>query len=79
MPKKKSPKLRTVTAVPQQAPAVTQGNVFATFLQEATSLGNEVMARRALQNEIGAFLAQKGLVDEFEAFRNARKQPPVSG
>ena len=73
-------KKRSSPAPKQPAPpAVTQGNVFATFLQEAQSIGNEVQARRAFQNEVGAFLAEKGLIDEFEAWRRARQpqQPPV--
>lgn len=65
------------TPVPPAPPPVTEGNVFARFLHEAQSIGNEVVARRALQGEIAAFLAQKGLVAEFEAFREARKAPPA--
>jgi hypothetical protein len=72
MPKKKRP-----SKAPQKImvkPPVLQGNVFATFLQEAQSIGNEVEARRKMQNEMGAFLAEKGLVDEFNAWLQARQQ-----
>jgi hypothetical protein len=63
------------TEVPQPAPQpIVYGNVFATFMKEAQSIGSEIEARRALQNEVAAFLAEKGLVDEFEAWRKARAQ-----
>jgi len=54
---------------------VTHGDVFATFLDEARNIGNEVSARRAHDAEIAEFLQVKGLTAEFEAFRAAKHQP----
>jgi hypothetical protein len=59
---------------------VKQGNVFATFLEEAQQLGREVVARRAFDEAVGAFLKEKGLVEEFETFRAPKSddgQSPV--
>lgn len=79
MSKKKSPNKAPVNQNAAQTPAapvpVTQGNVFATFIEEARSIGAEVTARRALHNEVAAFLQSKGLIEEFEAFRKARQAP----
>ena len=33
----------------------------------------ELEARRRFGNDVGEFLRKKGLVDEFETFRNAKK------
>lgn len=74
MSKKKHP--NPPVKLVQENPPVRMGNVFATFLREAQSIGNEVEARRALQNEVAAFLNEKGLADEFEAWRAARAKPP---
>lgn len=55
---------------PNTAPvAVNRGDVFATFLHEAQTIGREVVARREFTEQVTAFLKTKGLVEEFEAFR----------
>ena len=50
-------------------------DVFATFLDVARSIGNEVQARRAFTEEIGVYLAEKKLVDDFNGWRTARQKP----
>jgi hypothetical protein len=49
-------------------------DVFATFLDVARSIGNEVQARRGFADEIGAYLAEKKLVDDFNGWRAARQK-----
>ncbi len=73
MSKKKRPK--KPLAAPPQVP-VMHGKLFATFLQEASSIGNECEARRAFDREVGLFLAERGLTAEFEAWRQARAPRP---
>lgn len=73
MSKKKRP---NPPIVQPENPPVRMGNVFATFLREAQMIGNEVDARRELQNDVAMFLKEKGLVDEFEKWRAAKAQPP---
>lgn len=75
MSKKKRPQKTAV--VPTPSP-VTQGNVFATFMREAQSIGNEVEARRAFDNEVSIYLKEKSLVDDFEGWRKARSTPPAA-
>ena len=54
----------------QTAPVVAVGNVVATFMNEMTSMMQELKARRAFANEWQAFVKTKpGLVVEFENFR----------
>jgi hypothetical protein len=60
--------------VPERAP-VMQGDCFATFLREAQSIGNEVVARRAYDADVGEYLAEKGLLEDFAAWREAKPQP----
>ena len=55
----------------EKAAPVVHGEAFATFLKEAQSLGNEVVARRAFAGEVAAYLRAKGFVDDFEAWRKA--------
>jgi hypothetical protein len=55
---------------------VTYGDVFAAFVREAQSIGAEVEARRAFQNELAEFMTEKGLAVEFEAWRVARSAKP---
>lgn len=62
---------------PKSAPAVTQGNVFATFVHEAQQIGQEVVARRAFDDDVSEFLKEKGLVEEFEAWRSDDGKRPV--
>lgn len=63
---------RPLKAVPTPPSPVLQGDCFRTFLDEARSIGNEVVARRAFAAEIGEYLAKKGLVEDFEAWRKAK-------
>jgi hypothetical protein len=48
---------------------VVHGDAFRTFLAEATSLGNEVAARRAFDADVGEFLKTRGLTTDFEEWR----------
>lgn len=52
---------------------VLHGNVFATFLQEAQSVGNEVVARREYDSDVAEYLTQKGLMQEWTAWREAKR------
>ncbi len=54
---------------------VLHGNAFATFLQEAHSLGNEVVARREFDADIVEYLKQKGLLEEWGAWREQKRAP----
>lgn len=56
---------------------VMQGDAFVAFIREATSIGNEVEARRVFDREVGEYLTEKGLVDDFEAWRKARADKPA--
>jgi urease alpha subunit len=72
-----SPKNQNATPTPA-APApqpVVYGNVFATFLDEATKIGNEVMARRQTERDVADFLKMKNLIEEFDAWRKAKYTP----
>lgn len=69
---KKKPSKKPAQVIQAPPKPVVHGNVFATFMQEAQSIGNEVEARRALQNEVAKFLAEKNLAEEFEAWRKER-------
>lgn len=78
MSKKKRPNQKPAQAVAapaivMQKTTVTHGNVFAAFVDEAKQIGEEVAARRAFQEEVGAFITEKGLTAQFEAWRAARK------
>lgn len=78
MSKKNRPNKAPVqNAAPAPQP-VMPGNVFVAFLREATSLGNEVEARRSFDNDVGVYLAEKRLVEDFEAWRKARHTPPAA-
>lgn len=57
--------------VPQNPPCL-QGDVFATFIDEASKIGNEVAARRRFDAQVSAYLKEKGLVEDFEAWRLKR-------
>lgn len=59
---------------PANAPVpVCKGDVFHTFIAEATSLGNEVEARRRFDADVCEFLEMKGLRVDFDAWRAAKK------
>jgi hypothetical protein len=66
MSKKNRPAKAPVTKTPQP---VVHGDAFRTFLAEATSLGNEVAARRAFDADVGEFLKTRGLTTDFEEWR----------
>ena len=66
MPKKNRP-----NKAPAPAP-VMHGNAFHTFIAEATSIGNEVTARRKFDFEVCEYLESKGLRIEFETWRASR-------
>ena len=73
MSKKNRPAKAPVTKTPQP---VLHGDAFRTFLAEATSLGNEVAARRAFDADVGEFLKSRGLGPAFEEWRAARSAKP---
>ena len=56
---------------------VNQGDVFACFITESNALIQEVRARRIFTEEVTAFLKAKGLLQEFETFRDERKNASV--
>ena len=59
--------------------SVLRGDVFATFVHEAKSLGDEVVARRAFDDDVGAFLKERELLADFEAWRVARRARAPKG
>ena len=48
---------------------VANGSVFAAFMNEAILMSKELGARRSFCDDVAAFLKQKKLTEEFEAFR----------
>lgn len=77
MSKKKRPNQKPTAPAQPSGPIphvtpVTYGDIFATFVDEARQIGNEVVQRRAHQDAVDAFLKSKGLVDEFTAWLKAR-------
>lgn len=57
---------------------ILHGDCFRTFLEEATSIGNEVAARREFCADVVEYLTQKGLIDEWSAWRAAKHTPTKS-
>jgi hypothetical protein len=55
--------------------AVLHGDCFHTFVAEATSLGNEVVARRQYDEDVVEYLQSKGLFDDWSAWRAAKRTP----
>lgn len=53
---------------------VLHGDAFRTFIAEATSIGNEVDARRRFDADVGEYLESKGLREDFDAWRAAKKR-----
>ena len=49
--------------------SVKRGEVFAAFIEEGVQVVRELSARRKFCEQAGEFLKQKGLLEEFEAFR----------
>lgn len=72
MAKNRPNKLKTTPA----GSYVKAEDVFATFVHQAASLGNEVAARRAFDEDVAAFLKERDLIDDFEAFRKERGNRP---
>lgn len=74
-----SRKNRPNTVQPQKPSAgplpVLHGQAFVTFLDEARSIGNEVTARRAFDADVAEYLKQKGLIEEFQAWREQKNAP----
>ncbi len=63
------PKQKRANKVPSP---VVLGDVFRSFIAEATSVGNEVTARRAFDADVGEYLELKGLAADFNAWRAAK-------
>lgn len=72
MPKNRPNKLKTAPA----GTYVKAEDVFATFVHQAASLGNEVAARRCFDEDVAAFLKERELIEDFNAFREQRGNRP---
>ncbi len=48
------------------------GEVVATFLEEMMQLSAELRARRTFGEEVGEFLKEFGMIEDFEKWRNRR-------
>lgn len=73
--KNRPQKSQTTQAQPAAPLPVLHGDAFRTFLDEARSIGNEVMARREFDADVVEYLKQKGLVDEWAKWREAKRAP----
>lgn len=74
---KKNRPAKAPVKIPAAAPQpVIHGDAFRTFLAEATSLGNEVAARRSFDRDVGEYLESKALTADFNAWREAKHSPP---
>lgn len=60
-------------SIASQPEPVTRGSTVANLILELTNLVQELQARRDFGDDVGAFLAERGLVAEFEAFREIRR------
>lgn len=58
---------------------VQRGSVFATAMEEAASMLQELGARRVFCDDAAAYLKQKGLIASFEKFREKRKNTAKPG
>lgn len=74
MSKKKRPNPSPAPQRPTQLP-VLHGMCFTTFIDEARSLGSEVTARREFDADVGEYLTQKGLLEEWSQWREAKRAP----
>lgn len=72
--KKRSLKVVPTQGQPPRLP-VLHGMCFTTFIDEARSIGNEVQARREYDTDVVEYLTQKGLLDEFGKWREAKRAP----
>ena len=76
MSRKKRPNSPSPTPPAPAGPLpVLNGNCFATFIDEARSIGNEVAARRQFDADIMEYLKQKSLLEEWSAWYDARRAP----
>lgn len=76
MSKKKRPNKAPSHPTPSSQPLpVVHGDCFRTFLDEARSIGNEVVARREFCADVVEYLQQKGLFDEWSEWRTAKRGP----
>ena len=79
MSKKNRPaKVPAKTPVAPAPQPVMHGDAFRTFLAEATSIGNEVAARRSFDRDVGEYLESKALTADFNAWRAAKHAPAPS-
>lgn len=78
MAKKKHPKAAPAVQPQKLALPVVHGDCFRTFLDEARSIGNEVVARRQFDADVVEYLTQKGLFDEWSKWREAKHAPKQS-
>lgn len=51
-------------------------DVFATFVAQADMIGKEVAARRAFDEDVADYLKEKGLIEDFESWREKRASRP---
>lgn len=72
MSKKKRPQKVSVPAGPLP---VLHGNAFVTMLDEGRMLCNEVAARREFDADVVEYLKQKGLLEEWGKWREAKRDP----
>lgn len=59
-------------------PPVLHGDTFRAFLDEARSIGNECDARRKYDADVVEYLKEKGLFEEWAAWREAKHAPKQS-
>lgn len=52
---------------------VVKGSTVANVILELTNLVQELAARREFGEDVGAFLAARDLVEDFETFRDERR------
>lgn len=79
MSKKKRPQMVPAPPAPPAKLPVLHGMCFSTFIEEATSISNEVTARRAFDTDVGEYLKQKGLLEEWAKWREAKHAPTKQG
>lgn len=70
MSKKKQPQKVPAPAAPLP---VLHGNAFVTMLDEGRMLCNEVSWRREFDSDVVEYLKQKGLLEEWDRWREAKR------
>jgi hypothetical protein len=73
MSRKKRPQ-KVIQPAPHPLP-VLHGSAFTAVLDEGRMLCNEVMARREFCADVVEYLKQKGLLDEWDQWRQAKRAP----